>query len=338
MKSKIFPLRRYGCLALLAAIQFECPSPQVVAEVPPASPPPWERHYKEGEKIVYHMKATNRDRSGTWIYEFVANGVVKKDPEGKFYEEFAWTNLISDKTANKVDLFSVPSASTWADLVAGKKGLVLPEASQNFRQRLALPGVPQTSDFVKVFTMMGELPKVHPAMRGPIADLTTFYVDLMFSAGFGGQAKAGDHRYIDTGGRANSWADGEHVVLGADSFDFDCTVKEIDRTHQTATLVIDHVPSKKSQIVLPAEWMRDPVAGTSNNWAQVEKNDDGTYTAGVGKETFEVQIRLSLVDGRILSARMDNPVEVIERKCTDATLTKPGAPIHYQIRRQIELY
>jgi hypothetical protein len=102
--------------------------------------------------------------------------------------------------------------------------------------------------------------------------------------------------------------------------------------------LINYVPLKKPQINLLAEWMRVPVTDTSNNWVEVKKNENGTYSAGVGKETFEVQVKLSLLDGRILSARMDDPVEVLERECTDANLANGGNPIRYQIRRQIEIY
>jgi hypothetical protein len=44
-----------------------------------------------------------------------ANGVGKKDAEGKFYQQYAWSGLISDGAACS-----------------------LPEASQQFRQQLSL--------------------------------------------------------------------------------------------------------------------------------------------------------------------------------------------------------
>jgi hypothetical protein len=66
-----------------------------------------------------------------------------------------------------------------------------------------------------------------------------------------------------------------------------------------------------------------------------EKN--GKYLAAVGKETFDVEIRLSLTDGKILSATLDNPVETIERECLDATLTGCSDPQPHSIRRQIEI-
>jgi hypothetical protein len=83
--------------------------------------------------------------------------------------------------------------------------------------------------------------------------------------------------------------------------------------------------------------MHVPVADTPNNWAEVGKSKDGKYVASVGKETFDVVIETSLTDGRILSATMDNPVEVLERECSDAALTSCGEPIRYQIRRLIEI-
>jgi len=57
------------------------------------------RHYLEGEKLTYRMKATNRDRLRTTSYEAQADGMVKKDSAGQFVEEYAWSNLIRDNAA-----------------------------------------------------------------------------------------------------------------------------------------------------------------------------------------------------------------------------------------------
>ena len=83
--------------------------------------------------------------------------------------------------------------------------------------------------------------------------------------------------------------------------------------------------------------MRTPVADAPNNWVEVEKTHAGKYVARIGKETFDDIIRISLTDGHVLSATMDNPVEVSERECDDAALTVCGAPTRYQIRRQISI-
>jgi hypothetical protein len=340
MNALMMLFRRAGGVALIGVIQLGCPVSSVLAvdQGAPMDPPPWARQYREGERIVYHMKGTNRTRFGTWIYEFEANGVAKKDSEGKFYESFGWINLVSSKTTDKIDLFSLSTSAAWANLVANKHALALSPASASFRQQLALPLVAQPSDFMKIFSAMGALGQLDPPMIGPVADLTTFYVDMLLASKFGSQVKAGDHRYVSMGGQPNTWADGAYVVLGQDSIDFASTVSEIDQANQTATLLIKHVPPENPKIKLPAEWMHARVADTANNWVEVKRNDDGTYAAAVGKETFEVLIVVSLIDGQILSARMDNPVEVLERECTDATLTNAGPPIRYQTRRQIEIY
>jgi hypothetical protein len=42
------------------------------------------------------------------------------------------------------------------------------------------------------------------------------------------------------------------------------------------------------------------IADTPNNWVEVEKRAEDKYVAEVGKETFEVRIRVSLANGKIL--------------------------------------
>ena len=64
---------------------------------------------------------------------------------------------------------------------------------------------------------------------------------------------------------------------------------------------------------------------------------DVVHTAEVGKETFEADIKLALPTGRILSASMDNPVDVLARECIDAARTVCGDPVRYRIRRHITL-
>ena len=101
--------------------------------------------------------------------------------------------------------------------------------------------------------------------------------------------------------------------------------------------VVRHVPPTQPQIQIPAKWMETPVSDAPNNWVQVSRTDKGNYLAEIGKETFDVEISVSLVDGKILSAAMDNPVSVLARECEDAELAKCGSSERYQIRREIEV-
>ncbi len=258
------------------------------------------RRYREGERLAYRMKAVNEGRR----YEVRARGVVKKDSAGKYIEEYGWSDWISDGAP-----------------------LTLPPAGLEFRQILSLdpdatPPIP-------------DLTKVPPRLIGPITDMMTFYVDLWLAVRSGKVNQAGDHLYHQHGTPA-SWADGNYTVLGEDSIDFDITLTDVDKSNRVATVMVRHVVPKQPKVKLPADWMREPVAGTPNNWVNVVKKD-GKYVAAVGKETFDVEIKVSLVDGKILSGTMDNPVIARERDCTDAALASCSDPRPHEIRRRIEI-
>jgi hypothetical protein len=261
---------------------------------------PLARHYTEGEKLIYHMKASNDG----WTYEVQANAIVKKDASGRFVEEYAWTDFKSDAP------------------------MPLSPASLSFRQTLSLdpaisPSVPNLS-------------QVQPFLIGPITDLVTFYADLWMAAKQTTLAHSGDHAYVKFGGPV-SWADGNYVILGEDSIDFDLTLKELDAASQIAALVVKHVPPAQPAVRLPAPWMRTAVGDTPINWIDVKKNTAGKYVAEVGKETFDVEIKISLKDGKILSAVLDNPVQASKRECADAAFFDCGEPTDERIHRHIEL-
>jgi len=259
------------------------------------------RRYHEGEKLTYHMKGINED----WHYEIQADGVVKKDSAGTYFEEYRWSNLISD----------------------GRK-VALPAASLDFRQQLTLD--PQHH------SAFPNLRQVDHRLVGPILDFMNFYVDLWLAERTERLSHAGDQFYLKNA-KPNSWADGKYVLVGEDSIDFDFLLKDVNRSENTVTLLIRHVPPEKPEVRLPADWMRKPVANTANNWVQVQKIQNGNYLAAAGKETFDVEIKMSLTDGKILSATLDNPVETVERECVDAALTGCSDPKPRSIRRQIEI-
>jgi hypothetical protein len=265
-----------------------------------------DRRYHEGEKLIYRMKGANEQ----WRYEIQATGVVKKDSNGKYFEEYAWSNLISNG-----------------------EPFALPPPSVAFRQTLSLdpainPSVPN-------------LALVNPMMIGPITDLLTFYADLWLASKAGGLTNPGDH--LRQKGPVASWADGNYVILGQDSIDFDITLTGIDQANAVATLVVKHVVPEKPDIKLPVAWMREPVSppqnaapSLPNNWVNVTKGD-GKYVAAAGQETFEVNLKVSLTDGKILSGSLVNPVKARERDCTDAALTDCGASRPHEILRRIEI-
>ena len=261
---------------------------------------PFHRQYREGETVKYHMKGKNE----AWQYEIEASGMMKKDAAGAFVEEIGWS-----------------------DLHSGGAALPIPLESAAFRQELSLD---------PSFAMrIPDLSRVSPILVGPMLDLMTFYADYWLAAKNGTLMERGNHTYLKVGG-TNSWADGSRVILGEDSIDFDLTVKDINQSAQTARLLVRHVPPQEPKVNLPTGWMKKPVADTPNNWVNVERNGD-KYIAEVGKETFDVEIVVSLRDGRLLIATLDNPVTAIRRECSDAALTQCSGATPRQILRQIEV-
>jgi hypothetical protein len=181
-----------------------------------------------------------------------------------------------------------------------------------------------------------DLSKVQPILIGPITDLLAFYADVQLAMQQKNLLKAGDHAFFKHG-VPNSWADGTYVVKGEDAVDFDITLVSVDEANQTAKVVVRHVPPVDGQIKMSAAWMEAPVGDAPNNWLEVEKDSKGKVAAQVGKETFQTELKLALATGSIISATMDNPVEVLERDCDDAALRVCGAPQRYSIRREIKL-
>lgn len=271
-----------------------------------AAESPWGQGGQQqvGERLLYVMDGRNQDGAQTSLYRANADGLVRKNGAGVLVDEFGWSQLSFNGTA-----FPLSPAS-----------LSLRQAlSSDPAFRLAMP----------------DLSKVQPVLIGPMLDLMTFYVDVQLARRQDTLRKPGDHVYV-THGRPNSWADQVRFSLGEDSIDFDITLLTLDPKTKAATLVVKHVPPATPQIHVPADWMKAPVSNTPNNWVQVKNAGGGKYVASIGKEAFTDEIHLS-PNGTIVSATMQNPVEVNERDCSDAALTKCGSAHRYQIRRQINL-
>jgi hypothetical protein len=299
------PLREAAFSLFLFIFPSMCPS---AARSQGVAPLTLERRYQDGEAVAYKMQATNEGHVRNIRYEARVSGAVKKNAAGVFVEELAWSDL---------SVNGQPTALT--------------PASEQFRETLSL--APDYS------LSIPDLSQVQPILIGPITDLLAFYSDVQLAMRQKSLLKAGDHVYVKHG-MPNSWADGTYVVLGQDAIDFDIALKSIDKTSRTAVLVVRHVPPKEPRIQWPAEWMHAPVSDTPNNWVEVEKSSDssgGKYAAEVGKETFQADIAVALGSGRIVSATMDNPVEVLQRDCADRTLASCSDPIRYRIRRQIAI-
>jgi len=263
------------------------------------------RRYEVGQQIGYRMTGVNSSPQKKISYSADAIGAVGLDKAGRPNEQLGWSHL-----------------------VANGKPVLLSPGSVAFRQTLSLtPGY---------WAPFPDLSRLDSSLVGPITDLLTFYVDLQLAARASTLVNPGDH-FLFKFGIPVSWADGRTVLVGQDSVDFDITLRKLDRKRQTAEIQVMHIPPQNPGLRLEADWMKAPIASGPNNWVQVEKSADGTFIAGIGRETFDVRIDVSLGDGRILFAKEDNIVDVSERVCADSTLTSPGPAKRYRITRHIEI-
>jgi hypothetical protein len=127
------------------------------------------------------------------------------------------------------------------------------------------------------------------------------------------------------------------LLVGESSVDFDVTLIDVKAAEHTATVSVRHVVPPDPAIKLTAEWMRKPVGDGANNWTQVRRAPNGKYVASIGREVVNVTFVLDTGDGRILSATLDDPVEVLERECEDFALAKCAEPSRYKVFREVEL-
>jgi hypothetical protein len=287
---------------LSAKIFFACLCVDALAQ----SPPKLARQYREGEPVRYTMQGSNESPQRTIHYEAHANGTVRKNEAGTFVEDFGWSGLSLNGTPHPLSV-----------------------ASGQFREPLSLD-----PDYT---LSVPDLSKVQPAFIGPITDLLTFYADVSLAMRQRTLTHPGDHVLVQHG-NPNSWADGHRTLVGEDSIDFEIRLVSTDEATHTTKLLVRHIPPVHPQIKLLADWMEQPIAqNMQNNWVQLQRLEDGEYSAAVGAETFDVAIDLDTRNGAILSAHMQNPVDVVERICKDEALKDCAVPTRYRIHREITL-
>lgn len=289
---------------LLGACARAVKEPAVIQPPAVIITPGVKRVYTEGEVLKYTL-ALEHSMSGadTAIAVSSATATVKKRADGVFYEVWQWTGVRKN----------------------GRE-IRLPPESRDFRQLLSLdPGFKLA---------IPELSKI-PAIVEPVTDTLTFYADVQLAARTGLLLKAGEHVFVEHG-RPNSWAGGA-TVLGRDCVNFDLTVTEVNAAENYAVLKALRVPPAQGCGAAPAAWLEKPVTDTPNNWYQVRKEGKSTYIAGAATETFDDEIKLSLSDGRIISASQLKRVSGVTRTCTDKRLTKCNAPGKFSIVRKLLL-
>jgi hypothetical protein len=238
-----------------------------------------------------------------WEYSIRATVTVKRNADDRYYEEIAWSNLISNAQQT------------------------LTPTSLALRQTVSL-------DDAGTYMKIPDLANVQPLLIGPITDTLTFYSDLLLAI----KAKLmrpGQTAYVSRTS-PNSWADGQRVLLGQDVVDFSLSVESVNLEENTETLLVQHVPPPALHVEQPAKWMQESPSAKPNNFVQVSKEGDG-FVAETGQESFDVRLVLDTRDGSILLATLRNPVALKVRTCADRELTHCGSEASKTILREITL-
>ena len=256
-----------------------------------------QRQYADGAVSHYLMTGNNDG----WKYTIWATDVVKRDANGRYYEEIGWSGLTS----------------------SAEQALTPPSLA--LRQTVSLD---DPASYMKV----PSLANVQPLLIGPITDTLTFYSDLLLAMR-AKLAQTGQTAYVSRN-TPNSWADGQRVLLGQDVVDFSLKVEAVNPVAHTETLLIQHVPPAVLHVQLPAKWMQERTSAKPNNFVQVSKQDDG-FIAETGKEMFDVRLVVDTRDGQIISATMHNPVALTTRTCKDLELTQCGPEASKTTLREI---
>lgn len=292
--------RRRAAIASLVCTAFWVQvAPSLHAQQLPIDARTLQRHYTDGMVSRYLMTGNNDG----WQYSLRATDTIKRDANSRYYEEIRWSDLSSNAQQT------------------------LTPASLALRQTVSL-------DDPASYMSMPSLANVQPLLIGPITDTLTLYSDLLLAM----KAKLvhpGQTSYVPTT-TANSWADGQHVVLGEDAVDFLFTVEAVNPAEHTETLLIQHVPPPILHVQQPAKWMQELPSAKPNNFVQVSKDGD-RFSVETGKETFDVSLIVDTRDGRILSAAIHNPVVLTTRTCTDRELTACGSEAPKTILRDVTL-
>ena len=182
--------------------------------------------------------------------------------------------------------------------------------------------------------LMPDLAHVDPKLIGPITDFMTFYVDLWRAEKLGELKKTGDQLYFKQGTRSRGR---RSVVSSASLHRLRLHVEECRRSQPEATL---EMPSRSAREVAGHAHRRldaHPRSRHSEQLVGVNRTQDGKFHAAVGKETFDVEIKVSLVDCKATPAHSTTS----SRPPNADALTRPSPnaatrnPCHQQANRHV---
>jgi hypothetical protein len=265
--------RRLGVILTTALFAGACTGP-----VEQTQPWTYARHYVAGEVFGYELATTHlydglfdRCEVGTSSHEVLA------DATG---ESVSWVGLTVEDATGAI-----------ADLTDEALAVPTYEMSLLADADMAMPDL------------------VVPDMVGMITDLFTYYVAVSSALGVQELHEPGDQVTADALAHGD-WSDGAGTPVGDDCILATVELLALDPQGTASFETRFEVPDDPDCFEWEVDAWSEPIAwGVSNNFQQVT-DQEGDLVAMYGVEWFTIRSEMDAVDGRILSATMDNQLDL----------------------------
>lgn len=267
----------------------------------------YERKYQIGEQCEY-LLTRNYYLNTQWQHKATAAAsLVVVETENLLADQVQWLSLLKSDVSGTTDLSAEAKKvdSYFMSLQAGGPLKVPP---------------------LKV-----------PQMVGMITDFLTFFVAVSPHVGTPNVKSVGEI-YVAPQSTKGDWSDGQAVIIGED-----CIHPRVEMTDLNSLVVTYKTSflaptSDQVCITMNKDWMVEPVdVGTPNNFQQITSDGSGKFNVMWGHEFFVVTSQVERATGKLLSANMDNYLNL--RMKTDCSTDLEGCQSDFPltIRRALQL-
>jgi len=181
-----------------------------------------------------------------------------------------------------------------------------------------------------------DLPPIQVAgMTGEITDFNTFYVAISPRLGIGQLHKQFDSFTKPENVKGN-FANGKDILKGEDCLEASSILQRI--TKEEAIIQSDFMPPATQCLQYFTAEMTKPVAGeTINNFQMVRASANNKVNLFYGKEKFNINSTISLKDGKLRSALMNNTLFLQLKLNCNSDYTDCQHTMPFTIDRKIRL-
>lgn len=265
----------------------------------------YHRHYQTGEVFAYEV-TSNVYLNQQWAKEEVAR-TLHRVVAARGWEKVGWESL------------RLRNDSGFFNLDADARKVAPYDLSLIDNGKLDIPSTAHV-----------------PTMSGVVNDLGLFYLSISPAIGLPKVQKVGDS-YTRPKLWQGKWGERNEEIKGENCFESQVEITAIG-TERVAVRSSFLSPSKGC-LSAKKDWMAAPVAtGTLNNFQEVRKETNGTYTVRWGSEEWTVQSQIERRTGKLAVGSLASSISLKIRRGCDAELEKcTSEPVAQRIDRSTQL-